>query len=221
MRIIAETGRKDIAIVYIVEIREGKLVEFVESLQPPIPREKKWVLLVSTMFGCPVGCIMCDAGGMYQGKLSKEEIFAQIDFLVKKRFPTGKIAVEKFKIQFARMGEPAFDKDVIEVIEELPERYDAPGLIPAISTVAPSGTDKFFEKLLSVKRKKYTKGRFQLQFSIHTTDEEIRDKLIPIKKWDFSQIAEYGEEFYERGDRKITLNFTLGKGIPVEPDICT
>lgn len=219
MKIIAETGREDIAIVYIAELREGKFIEFVESLQPPIPREKKWVLLVSTMFGCPVGCVMCDAGGFYQGKLCKDEMFDQIDFLVKRRFPDGKIPVEKFKIQFARMGEPAFSPDVIDVMTELPGRYDAPGLLPAISTVAPLGTDKFFEKLLAVKRKLYTKGRFQLQFSIHTTDEKIRDRLIPVKKWSFSQIAEYGEEFYEEDDRKITLNFALGKGIPVEPDV--
>ena len=219
MKVLCSTGRDDIATVYIAEIREGKLIEFVESVQPPIPREKKWVLLISTMFGCPVKCLICDAGGNYQGKLSKEEMFAQIDFLVKKRFPDSKITVDKFKIQFARMGEPAFDLNVLEVIEELQERYNAPGLMPAISTIAPVGTDNFFERLLKIKKKRYTEGRFQMQFSIHTTDKKIRDRLIPIKKWDFAKIAEYGEQFYERGDRKITLNFALGEEIPVEPKV--
>ena len=79
MKVIASTGREDIAMVYIAELEEGKLVEFVEAVQPPIPRDKKWVLLVSTMYGCPVGCAMCDAGGFYHGKVSKEDIFAQID----------------------------------------------------------------------------------------------------------------------------------------------
>ena len=84
MKVIASTGREDIALVYIAELEEGKLVEFVEALQPPLPREKKWVLLVSTMYGCPVGCAMCDAGGFYHGKVTKEDIFAQIDFLVRR-----------------------------------------------------------------------------------------------------------------------------------------
>ncbi len=53
--IIASTGKEEVAIVYIAEFGEGKRIECVESLQPPIPREEKWVLLVSTMFGCPVG----------------------------------------------------------------------------------------------------------------------------------------------------------------------
>ena len=72
MRIIGKTGREDIALVYLAETKEGKLVEFVESVQPPIPRDEKWVLIVSTLYGCPVGCLFCDAGGWYDGKLSKE-----------------------------------------------------------------------------------------------------------------------------------------------------
>ena len=134
-------GNEDIAMVYIVETDSGHLVECVESVQPPLPREKKWVLLVSTMFGCPIGCLMCDAGGYYHGKPTKDEIFSQIDFLVDKRFPDRKIPCEQFKIQFARMGEPSLNLQVLDVLQELPERYQAPGLMPSISTVAPAGTE--------------------------------------------------------------------------------
>ena len=219
MKVLASVGREDVAIVYMADIGEKLYVEFVEAVQPPLPREKKWVLLVSTLLGCPVKCLMCDAGGYYKRKLSKGEIFSQIDFLIKKRFPTGKVPVEKFKIQFARIGEPSLNLNVLEVLEELPHRYNVPGLIPCISTIAPAGTDRFFEGLLEIKKKKYPEGRFQLQFSIHTTDEKLRDKLIPVKKWDFAKISEYGEKFYERGGRKITLNFALSEGMPVEPEI--
>jgi 23S rRNA (adenine2503-C2)-methyltransferase len=216
MRIVGTTGKEEVALVYIAELGEGRLIEFVESVQPPLPREEKWVLLVSTLVGCPVGCLMCDAGGGYHGRLSKEEILAQIDYLVRRRFPDGRIPVKKFKIQFARMGEPALNPHVLEVLEELPERYDAPGLLPSLSTIAPHGSDDFFARLLQIKRKHYTNGHFQLQFSIHTTDPELRDRLIPARKWDFQQIAEYGERFYEEGDRKVTLNFALAKEAPLD-----
>ncbi|HID10281.1 MAG TPA: radical SAM protein, partial [Candidatus Latescibacteria bacterium] len=199
----------------IAQMRDGRMVEFVESVQPPVPLEKKWVLIVSTLFGCPVGCPMCDAGGEYRGKLSKEEILGQIDYLVRKRFPDGAVPVEKFKVQFARMGEPAFNPAVVEVLDELPRRYEAPGLLPSLSTVAPYGTEDFFEELLDVKRRLY-RGQFQLQFSIHSTDPEVRDRLIPARKWGFEEMAEYGERFFEPGDRKVTLNFALAKGVPVE-----
>jgi len=136
--------------------------------------------------------------------------------MVRNRYPEGIIPVEKFKIQFARMGEPSLNHNVLELLAELPELYDAPGLIPSISTIAPLGADKFFENLLEIKNKIY-KEKFQMQFSIHTTDLEKRDWLIPVKKWSFSAISDYGKDFYQEGDKKITLNFALADTMPVNP----
>lgn len=218
MKIVAKAGDEDIAMVYIAQMDNGKLIEFAESVQPPIPREKKWVLLVSTLYGCPVGCRFCDAGGSYQGKLSKDEIISQINYLIERHFPDRKVEVDKFKIQFARMGDPAFNQNVLDVLEELPELYNAPGLIPSVSTIAPDGCDRFFERLLEIKDKIY-KGRFQLQFSIHTTDKCLRDWLIPYQKWDLEKIGKYGEKFHTNGERKITLNFALAEGMPVDPEV--
>lgn len=218
MKVHASAGNEDIAMVYIVETSSGNLVECVESVQPPLSREKKWVLLVSTMFGCPVGCLMCDAGGYYHGKPTKEEIIDQIDFLVRKRFPDGNIPCEQFKIQFARMGEPSLNMAVLDVLQELPQRYHAPGLLPSISTVAPKGTERFFDRLLELKQEYYSRGRFQFQVSLHTTDPGLRDRFIPVKKWSYAQLEEYGERFFAAGDRKITLNFALAQGMPVDPD---
>jgi 23S rRNA (adenine2503-C2)-methyltransferase len=219
MKVVASAGREDIAVVYVVEFENGKLAECVESLQPPLPRDQKWVLLVSTMFGCPVKCKMCDAGGYFEGKLDKKDILDQIDFLVKKRYPGGVIPAGNFKIQFARMGEPALNMNVLDVLEELPGRYQAPGLMPSLSTIGPHGTDQFFERLLAIKQEHYSGGKFQFQFSLHTTDEKIRDEIIPVRKWNFTDLARYGERFYRPGDRKITLNFALAKGNPLEPDV--
>jgi 23S rRNA (adenine2503-C2)-methyltransferase len=216
MKVVATAGDEKFALVYIAEMSKGRLVEFVESIQPPIPRSEKWVLLVSTLFGCPVGCQMCDAGGHYQGKPSKEEIFEQIDYLVDLRYPGRTIPCDQFKIQFARMGEPSLNTAVLDVLDELPKRYQAPGLMPSISTIAPAGTQAFFERLYSIKNEHYAGGHFQFQYSIHTTDIQRRDQLIPINTWDFSQMAEFGERFYTAGDRKITLNFALAKDTPLD-----
>ena len=219
MKVVASTGREDIAVVYILEFDNGKMVECVEALSPPKARSEKWVLLVSTMFGCPVGCTMCDAGGGYQGKTSAEQILAQIDLLVRKRYPNGVIPSNQFKIQFARMGEPALNSAVLDVLEQLPRIYQAPGLMPSISTVAPAGTERFFERLMGIKDTHYHTGQFQFQFSLHTTDQELRDQIVPVKKWSFKQMAEYSERFYKPGDRKITLNFALAQGMPVDSDV--
>lgn len=232
MRILAEYGNDDLAKVYVAQLREERIqsgdswkfvVECVESVQPPIPREKKWVLIVSTMFGCPIKCKFCDAGGDYAGKLTAEEILAQIAYMVRRRFPNDYVPIPKFKIQFARMGEPSLNPAVLEAMRRLPEMFDAPGLNVSLSTVAPKvgSADKFFEELIEIKERYYSQGRFQLQFSIHTTDIDKRDELIPIKKWSFEEIAAYGDRFCspEKGDKKVTLNFAPAVGYPLDAKI--
>ena len=218
MDIIAVSGTSDIATVYMAEM-DGKLIEFVEALQSPYSRNERWILMVSTLFGCPVRCQICDAGGQYQGKLSSAQILAQIEYMVNRWYPDRGVPASKFKIQFARMGEPALNMAVLDVLEELPRTIQAPGLMPSISTIAPHGTGPYFERLVDIKNSLYGAGRFQFQFSIHTTDAALRDQLIPVRKWTFDQMAAYGERFFSPGDRKITLNFALAEGMPVEPEV--
>jgi 23S rRNA (adenine2503-C2)-methyltransferase len=215
MQVKAWTGSDEVARVYMAEADGGRHVEFVESVEPPLPREEKWVLIVSTLFGCPGGCRFCDAGGSYGGRLSTGEILFQTDYMIDRRYPGRRVPAKKFKVQLARMGEPALNDAVLDVLEMLPGRYDAPGLMPALSTIAPVGRDAFFERLLDIRRGIYD-GRFQLQFSLHTTDAVKRDWLVPPKKWDFQAIARYGERFFVAGGRKITLNFALAEGMPLD-----
>ncbi len=216
MRIVSFTGTEDVAIAYVARSSGGELVEFTEAVQPPIPRERKWVVIVSSLYGCPARCAICDAGGNYRGRMSRGEIFEQLDFLVDRRFPGRRVVCEKFKVQFARVGEPTLNPAVLAVLEELPVRYDAPGLMPAVSTIAPVHCDDFLTRLRDVKNRLYSGGRFQLQFSIHTTDESLRDRLIPMPKWGFDRIGEYGKSFHSDGDRKVTLNFALARGTPID-----
>jgi 23S rRNA (adenine2503-C2)-methyltransferase len=226
--VIAEYGNEELAKVYVAEMREEgaartHLVEFVESVQPPLPRDKKWVLIVSSMFGCPIRCRMCDAGGDFGGKMDADEILAQIEYLVRRKYPDLRVPVLKFKIQFARMGEPSLNPSVLDAMERLPNEFRAPGLNVSMSTVAPSNPQAklFFDELVPLKERLYPGGRFQLQFSIHTTDSAKRDDLIPVKKWTFAEIAAYGNRFAnpETGDKKVTLNFAPVKGYPIDASV--
>ncbi|MHA1368064.1 MAG: radical SAM protein, partial [Candidatus Heimdallarchaeota archaeon] len=202
MDLVAKFGRDDLAILYV-----------------PILREKKWVIIISTMYGCPVRCEMCDAGTYYHGKIPYDIMLEQIDYIISKRYPERIVPVEKLKIQFARMGEPALNPDVNKVMRKLPEIYDAPGLMPCMSTIAPSNAQKFMDEMIEIKDEFYSGGNFQLQFSIHSTDEETRKKVIPYKIWNLQEIAEYGDTFWKKGDRKITLNFAAEKTNPLDPEI--
>jgi 23S rRNA (adenine2503-C2)-methyltransferase len=219
LRIVASTGSDDIATAYLAETRTGRLVEFTEAVQPPLPRTEKWVLIVSSLYGCPIRCAICDAGGRYEGRMSVDDIIEQLDFLVERRYPDRAVPAAKFKIQFARVGEPSLNPAVLDVLSLLPERYDAPGLMPSVSTVAPAGCAGFFDRLRDIKDALYASGRLQLQFSIHTTDEVLRDRLIPVRKWGLSRIADFGSAFRGPGDRKVTLNFALARGMPLDAQV--
>lgn len=219
MKVFAETGDRKLATVYMADFGEDKIVEFVEALQPPFERSERWVLMVSTLFGCPIKCKICDAGGQYHGKPTAEQILLQIDYLVDKWFPGRIVPCEKFKIQFARMGEPALNSAVLDVLEKLPSRYDAPGLIPSLSTIAPIGSEKFLDKMMDIKDRLYPKGKFQFQISLHSTNQNQRDALIPVRKIGFEKLSAYGEKYFKQGDRKITLNFALAKGMDIDASI--
>lgn len=218
MKVIAKTGNDELATVYIAQSESGKLIEFVESVPPPFTRDEKWVLIISTLYGCPIQCRFCDAGSHYNGKPTKDELLFQIDYLIKNRFGGKHVPSKKFKIQFSRMGEPSFNPAVLEVLKEFPNRYDAPGFYPSLSTIAPNGTDEFFEELLQIKNK-YYKNKFQFQFSIHSTDIDQRNWLIPVKTWNFDKMANFGEKFHKDHQQKVTLNFAIANDSIIEPDV--
>jgi 23S rRNA (adenine2503-C2)-methyltransferase len=195
LKLLYSKGDDNLARVFVAEVAGGARIEFVESVQPPIPRDEKWVLIVSTLKGCPIDCPMCDAGGRFAGKLTAEEIHAQIDFLIRRRFPDGGVPTPKLKVQFARMGDPALNDAVLDVLTQMPQRFRAPGLIACISTIAPAGREDFFKRLLQIKNRFYSQGRFQLQFSVHSTDARDRRQLVPAHTWSLAQMADYGRRF--------------------------
>jgi 23S rRNA (adenine2503-C2)-methyltransferase len=81
-----------------------------------------------------------------------------------------------------------------------------------VATVAPRGRDAWFDRLLEVKERLY-RGRFQLQFSVQSTEECERERLIPMPHWPIEKLAEYGQKFFRPGDRKVVLNFALARDV--------
>jgi 23S rRNA (adenine2503-C2)-methyltransferase len=213
-------GREDLAFVHVAEMRgDPRLrVEFVDALDPRFARSEKWVVIVSSQFGCPVGCAMCETGGWFHGNLTADELLWQVDRVVLARHPDGSVPSRKFKVQFARMGEPALNPAVLDALVRLRTRYEAPGLLPCVATVAPTAGLAWLHDLAELKASLYAGGAFQLQFSINTTDDALRDRLMPSRRWSLAEIAAFGDRWYRPGDRRIVLNFALAEGWPVDPD---
>ena len=197
-----------------------KWFEFLDCMDPPVPRSRKWVVMISSQFGCAIGCRFCDAGNFgYRGNLTVEEILGQVRFVLSAHPEIEASKVPKIKLHVARMGEPTLNRAVLAALEHLGRSRSLPGLLPSISTMAPRCdlSRRFLEDLVGLKDAYFGGGRFQLQFSLHSTDEEARHALIPARKWTIDEIAAYGERWFKPGDRLITLNVALPDDIPFDP----
>jgi 23S rRNA (adenine2503-C2)-methyltransferase len=211
-----------VAELYAAERRDDptRRVEFIDALDPGIPREKKWVAMVSTQFGCCVGCAMCDAGERrFRGNVPAEDMLEQVRRILGAHPETDPRSVAMFKLHFARMGEPTFNPGVLEAIETLAKGGALPGLVPSISTVGPDCPPSvdFLEELTRLKNRFFKGGRFQLQFSVHTTDPVQRRALIPIRTWGLDRVGAFARRWVRKGDRKVTLNFVSSPELVVDP----
>jgi 23S rRNA (adenine2503-C2)-methyltransferase len=219
MEIVQQTGLRDLATVHVARMRgpEGPLVEFVDGLDINHTREEKWIINVSTQFGCPVKCRFCDAAGDYRGNCSAQEILDQVTAAAA-RHPDLIARCRKLKVHFARMGEPALNDAVLEAIERLPAVLPAKNLWCCVATVAPAGRREWFDALAGLQRRLYP-GRFQLQFSINSTDERERLAMMPIALEDLSRIAARGAKHFRPGDRKPSVNFALARDAAFDPRV--
>lgn len=216
--IIEKKGKEGVAFVYLLKSKteKGVYIECVESLDPPTPPEEKRAITLSSQKGCPCGCVFCDAGFYHKGNLSKEELRYELDTILSAHKNDGFLKSKKIKLHFARMGEPSFNDDILEFLREIHGDFKDVSFIPAIATLGPKGRDEWFEKLMNIKDDIFGGGRFQLQFSMNTTDEAFRDTIMPIKKIPFKEIAAFGQRWFKQGDRKITLNFAPFEDAPFD-----
>ena len=147
---------------YVFE-EEGKLIE-----STYIDRKNKYIICVSCMFGCPVGCEFCASGLNYFGKLTKKEMVFMISSIIKKENLTEE---KRLLISFMGSGEPSLNMNEIkEVIQEISNKY--PNTSFAISN---SGVK--IENLLLLNDIK--DRNIKLQFSLHSPYNQERKKIIP------------------------------------------
>lgn len=157
-------------------------------------RAERWMIGVSTMSGCPVGCKFCATGRLKRWRnLSAEEIVDQVLFVLNSRSECPKDSQE-FKINYTRMGEPFLNihevKKAIKIIDGM-----HPNVHHYVSTIGLKGADYSF-----------IRDNITLQFSVHSFDESQRDWLIPHKGK--ISLAEMGEVRTD-SNLKTTINLTM------------
>jgi 23S rRNA (adenine2503-C2)-methyltransferase len=162
--------------------------------------EDRTVICCSTQSGCPVGCRFCGAGDAFVRSLTSDEIVHQVEYLFLDR-NINTDNVKRCQIMFMSMGEPLLNfSELSNAIRELHRRYSRFALL--ISTSAPSID---YERVRNLSAEIPTIG---LQFSVHESTDDARDKLIPFKsKLTLEQISQEGELWHAATGRQPFFNY--------------
>jgi 23S rRNA (adenine2503-C2)-methyltransferase len=169
--------------------------------------EKRTVICCSTMSGCNVGCRFCGAGDGFVRSLSADEIVSQSVHLLDSNgidVPN----IERFQIMFMSMGEPMLNYDhLATALEELYKKYPKARLL--ISTIGPKFNEikNKWRALTALSQKIETIG---LQFSVHESTDEARNKLIPFPgKMTLQEIADIGTYWWFHTKRNPFFNYCV------------
>lgn len=190
----------------------------VENGLPLLPLTEKWVVTVSTQYGCSMCCEFCDVPKVGAGKNATfHDLCGQI--LTALTLPNVPQQTKRLNIHFARMGEPSWNPAVLDcgkwIMEHLGDTYNPH---PVVSTMMPRKNEwlkTFIHNWMRMKNRVY-RGNAGLQLSINSTDEEERKRMFSGNACTLEEISEIMRGIIPVG-RKITLNFAVA-GYTVDCD---
>lgn len=175
--------------------------------------DERTVLCISTMCGCPMGCRFCGTGDYFVRSLTAEEIVGQAEYILETQIDDlDPSSIKKLQIMVMSMGEPALNKALESAFETLYEKYPNAALL-----ISSSGPDVDYDWICVMSARIPTIG---LQFSIHESTDEARDKLIPFKKkLNLAQIAAEGVIWHHTTGRKPYFNYCAHEGNSSDDDV--
>lgn len=173
--------------------------------------EERTVVCCSTQSGCPVGCRFCGAGDAFVRSLTADEIVSQPEHLFRDRGIDAN-AARRLQIMFMSMGEPLLNLLALaSACVRLHERYPRAALL-----VSTSGPRRDYAPFIDLSQRVPTIG---LQFSVHESTDEARDRLIPFKaKLTLAEIAAEGTRWHHEVGRRPFFNYCAHAGNVSEAD---
>ena len=193
-----------------------------------MPLSEKWVITVSTQYGCPMKCTFCDVPNIkFKGNASfddlKSQFYDAIDL-----FPSCKYT-ERLNLHLARMGDPIFNTDVFEFARwlyhskweiEKDKGLRIEVIHPVLTTSLPRKLPALKERILEwckIKNDVYN-GQAGLQFSINSTDEDQRTKMFGDQQLYLEDLAKIAEDMPYPISRKYCLNFAYSTDFAIDAD---
>jgi 23S rRNA (adenine2503-C2)-methyltransferase len=190
-----------------------------------MPLQEKWVITLSTQYGCVMKCKFCDVPNIkFGGNVSFDDL--------KKQFYTGLNAfdgvkyTDRLNIHFARMGEPTFNQDVFkfsewlaynkrEIQEDTGVRMEV--IHPVLTTMIPDYA-KVKERIQMWAQYKNLvfNGQAGLQLSINSTCDKQRDSMFGGSSKSLSAISKIAATLGTPIGRKYCINIAYASGNEVD-----
>ena len=202
--VIGEQKSADGTVKWLFESGAGQAVETVF-----IPEPERGTLCISSQVGCALDCAFCATGAQgFNRNLSVDEIIGQVTHANRNLpiRPNGKPAVTN--VVFMGMGEPLANyRNLLLVLDLLLSDF-AYGLSRRRITVSTSGVVPNIEKLGD-------EQNVSLAVSLHASNDELRDRLVPINR--MHPIAELLDACWryaaKRANRFITFEYVMLKDV--------
>lgn len=187
----------------LLKLEDGKIVETV--LLRPSPT--RWTTCISSQVGCAIGCTFCATGLMgLTRNLTPEEITDQVLFwrqYMKAKAFEGRLD----NVVYMGMGEPfACYDNVAESLRRLMDQKQfgigARHIAVSTSGLAPQ-IERFGKDFPQV----------NLALSLHSADEKLRTRLVPVNKaFGLAKLSEALKTYLAETNRKVFLEYVLLKG---------
>lgn len=179
-----------------------------------LPLEEKWVVTISTQYGCSMMCKFCDVPEVGPGRNAtyndlRAQVLAGLSLHPEVKW------TNRLNIHFARMGEPTWNSEVIRFARNLrPELHPFVGdslIHPVVSTMMPRRNQILWDFLTAWTEYKNVEceGDAGLQLSINSTSDAERLHMFSGNSLSLDGIALIGDKLPYPLGRKYTLNFAV------------
>lgn len=208
----------------LLELADGKLVESVLMLYPPLGESsERATVCVSSQAGCAYGCTFCATGQMgFDRHLSAGEIVAQVLHFARELrsapwaaqgLPGSKPIDHITNIVLMGMGEPLHNyENVLRALRILnsPEGFRLGARHMTVSTVG---------LVPAIRRLSQEQLQVNLAISLHAPTDELRSTTMPInRKYPLKELLAACQDYIAATRRQVTFEYVLLDGINDAPE---
>ena len=190
---------------WLLQVDDGNRIESVY-----IPEEGRGTLCVSSQVGCALDCSFCSTGRRgFNRNLSTAEIIAQVWLATRLIDDEQKPGRKVTNVVLMGMGEPLLNFDnVVRAVRLMMDDF-AYGLSKRRVTVSTAGVVPAMDRIGDLLD-------MRLAVSLHATDDELRDSLVPLnRKYPLQELIAACRRFVDKQNTRsrITFEYVLLDGV--------